>query len=226
MTLLIPAVLALFVIAYLLFGEQRIAKKKASKHKQSAQDFMNVIIIRDDGIVETKDNYLIGFLSVTGRKTDLLSSREQLGLIDQQTAEVSTVSGAWQILAVSQPADNKGIGTQYTEILDTSSDPIQKKLLREAIRHQNRMLLSGENVERQFYIKMWEPVRDGADADLNSRLNQMRKCFDISGFTCERANREEVIQLTNMIHNPAALIFEPEEIVSGLPEIEERGYAS
>lgn len=219
MKLIVIFVLGMAMAAYALYSDKWKSKKKGRGNKKTTQEFLNVMDITSDGIIETADGYYIGFLMVAGRKTDLLSRREQQGLIDQQTAEVSTLSASWQILAVSQPEDNAAIVSQYTELLDYTQDMIQKKLLREAIRYQNRLLLDGENMERQFYIKLWEAKRDGAERELNSRLNQFAKCFDVSGYTCERAGREDVIRLCSMIHNPAALIYEPEDIDYGLPEI-------
>lgn len=214
MKLIILLVAAMAVAAYFLFFDKRPKSKKGDKRK-TAQEFINVLDISQDGIIETRDGFYIGYIIVSGRKTDLLSRREQQGLIDQQTAEVSTIASGWQILAVSQPEDNAALIQEYTELLESTQDPIQKKLLREAIRYQNRLLLDGENMERQFYIKLWERGQDGARQELKNRLNQFSKCFDVSGYTCEHASREDVIRLCNMIHNPASLLYEPEEIQSG-----------
>jgi len=218
MKLIIIFVLGMAVAAYFLFFDNK-KPKKDKNGKKTTQEFINVIDISPEGIIETRDGYYIGTLMVSGRKTDLLSRREQQGLIDQQTAEVSTLASGWQILAVSQPEDNAAIVSQYSELLDNTQNMIQKKLLREAIRFQNKLVLDGENMERQFYIKLWEVKRDGAEQELGSRLNQFAKCFDVSGYTCERANREEVIRLCNMIHNPTALLYEADDIEYGMPWI-------
>ena len=147
MKLIILLVAAMAVAAYFLFFDKR-PNKKGDKRK-TAQEFINVLDISQDGIIETRDGFYIGYIIVSGRKTDLLSRREQQGLIDQQTAEVSTIASGWQILAASQPEDNASLIQEYTELLESTQDPIQKKLLREAIRYQNRLLLDGENITMQ-----------------------------------------------------------------------------
>lgn len=217
MKLIILFILALAALAYFIFFDKKPEQKK--KQKQSVQELMNVVTINRNGIVITRDQYYIGFLEVSGRKTDLLSEREQQGLIDLQTAEVSTMQEAWQILAVSQPEDNSAIVNQYVEELEQTDSPVKKKMLREAIAWQNKMLLSGENRQRQFYIKLWEKQRDGAEAELAGRMNQMQRSFEIAGFACEQAGREEVIRLCNMIHNPSALLYEQADVDYGIPEI-------
>lgn len=201
-----------------LYSTYRGQKAKSGSSRKNVQEFMNVVDI-ENSFIYTKDNYLIGFLQISGRKTDLLSGREKAALTQQMTAEVATISSAWQILAVSQPEDNSALIGQYQEMLDTTN-PIRKKLLREAIRYQNELLLSGENMERQFYLKLWEYQKDGAEKELMEKLNQFAKCFDISGYSCEIVNREEVIRLCNLVHNPSAVLYEGEELTTGLPRLE------
>lgn len=185
--------------------------------QKTVQEFMNVSDI-EQSFIYTRDNYLIGFLQISGRKTDLLSNREKAALTQQLTAEVSTVNICWQLLAVSQPEDNSALIYQYQEMMDTQN-ATRKKLLREAIRYQNELLLSGENVERKFYIKLWEYRKEGAEQELMEHLQQFAKCFDISGYSSEILGKEEVIRLCNLVHNPAAILYEGDEISRGMPRL-------
>lgn len=193
---------------------------KRQDNQKSVQDFMNVIDI--DQYIHTKDQYLIGFLHVSGRKTDLLSDQEKRSLTAQMTADVSTCNFPWQILAVSQPEDNSDIIYQYQELLEETENPQRKKLLREAIRYQNELMLSGESMERQIYIKVWEYQKDGADRDLMDKLQQLAKCFDVSGYSVEVLRKNAIIRLSHLIHNPMAVIYEADvdEEASRLPRLE------
>lgn len=204
------------VYLYSTYGTSKTKKRNSQK---TVQEFMNVVDI-DHSFIYTKDNYVIGFLQISGRKTDLLSNKEKAALTQQLTAEISTVTTGWQLLAISQPEDNSALIYQYQEMMDTPN-PIRKRLLREAVRWQNELLLSGENVERKFYIKLWEYQRDGAEQELIERLRQFAKCFDISGYHSEIQSREEVIKLCNLVHNPASILYEPEDIQKGVPGIKE-----
>lgn len=214
---LVILILALAVCVGFFIYSNRPKKSKASDTRKNVQDFMNVQDIQN-GIIYTKDNYLIGFLQISNQKTDLLSKREQVAQTKMLTAELSTIPAPWQILAVSRPEDNTALIQQYQDMIENAS-PIRKKLLREAIRFQNEQSLSGENMERQFYIKLWEYRRDGAEKELMDKLYQFAKCFDISGYHCEIVKREAAIQLCNLVHNPAAVLYEPDEISTALPHI-------
>lgn len=219
MKLIILVVLLLIcggAYVYSTYGRKKGSSPSAG-NQRTVQEFMNVSDI-EHSFIYTRDNYLIGFLQISGRKTDLLSNREKAALTQQLTAEVSTVNTSWQMLAVSQPEDNSALIYQYQEMLDTQNT-IRKKLLREAIRYQNELLLSGENVERKFYIKLWEHQREGAEQELMEHLQQFAKCFDISGYSSEILAKEEVIRLCNLVHNPAAILYEGDEISRGMPRL-------
>ena len=152
--ILILSIAAVAFAIYMVKENEKEKHKLSGTKKKTTRDLMNVIDIDEQGIISTQDGYLIGFLATDGIRTDLLNKREQEGLIEQQTADVSTNATDWQILAVSRPEDNSDLIEQYNELLDQTQDPIRKRLLREAIRYQNRLLLEGANVERQFYIKL------------------------------------------------------------------------
>lgn len=219
MKVIIIMVIILGFGIYYLFTNSKIGEKKPGSQR-SVQEFMNVIDI--DSFIYTRDHYLIGFLKVSGRKTDLLSDREKYSLTQQMTADVSTCSFPFQILAAPQPEDNSALIYQYQEMLNTTNpNPIRKKLLREAIHYQNELMLSGENMERQIYVKVWEYQKDGAEQDLSEKLQQLARCFDISGYSVELLKKEDVIKLNNLIHNPRAVIYESDSIDTGiLPGLE------
>lgn len=209
MKLLLLIIVAAAFTVYILKGNGKEQRKALAENKKTTQDLMNVKDIDEDGIIVTQDGYLIGFLATDGIKADLLNRREQEGMIEQQTVDVSVNVTDWQIVAVSRPEDNSDLVEQYNEQLEQTQDPIRKRLLREAIRYQNRLLLEGANVERQFYIKLWEKDGEGGKEELLQRLRRMGKCFSGNRWSCELVKRDEVITLCNLIHNPGAVIYEP-----------------
>lgn len=204
--IMIVLIAAFGIYSYLSSHNSHKQGKKQHENQKTVQDFMNVMDI--DQYIHTKDQYLIGFLHVSGRKSDLLSDQEKRSLTAQMTADVSTCNFPWQILAVSQPEDNSDIIYQYQELLEETDDPMRKKLLREAIRYQNELMLSGESMERQIYIKVWEYQKDGADRDLMDKLQQLTKSFDVSGYSVEVLRKNAIIRLCHLIHNPMAVLYE------------------
>lgn len=205
---IIIIVVFLIICAGFFVYSNKPRKGRKKNNRESVQDFINVQDIKN-GIIHTKDNYVIGFLQISGAKTDLLSAREQVAQTKALTADISTISSGWQILAVSRPEDNAALIQQYQDMIDNAS-PIRKKLLREAIRFQNEQLLSGENMERQFYIKIWKYQHDGAEKEVVDKLYQFARCFNISGYLCEIVKQEEAVQLCNLVHNPTEVLYDPD----------------
>lgn len=76
MKLIFLIILALAGAGCYLYSMYRGQKAKSGSSRKNVQEFMNVVDI-ENSFIYTKDNYLIGFLQISGRKTDLLSGREK-----------------------------------------------------------------------------------------------------------------------------------------------------
>lgn len=213
--------LFILLIILLIVGVGFLASSKAPKKKErlSVQDSLNLLDI-NQCFTYTEDHYVIAFLQISGRKTDLLSDTEQRALTKRLTADLATLDFSWQILALSQPEDNSAIIYQYQTMLEATSNPVRKKLLREGILYQNNLMLSGMNTERQFYIKLWEVDQDGAESALMDKMNQISKCFEGGGYTASFLYKSSIIQLNNLINNPSALIYENDMDTGVLPRLE------
>ena len=63
--------------------------------------------------------------------------------------------------------------------------------------------LSGEVVERQFYIKIWDRVSDGVERDLLQKLKLLGGYFSDSGIQTEILEQQDIVRLCNLVNNPA-----------------------
>jgi hypothetical protein len=64
--------------------------------------------------------------------------------------------------------------------------------------------LSGEAIERRFYISIWERYTSQRSVDdLRKRMNEYESRFQSVGITVEIVQDREIAQLINLIHNPA-----------------------
>ena len=62
--------------------------------------------------------------------------------------------------------------------------------------------MSGEVVERQFYISLWEKSVEGAERDLLNRARLMAENFNGSRVSCEILEQQEIVRLCNLVNNP------------------------
>ena len=69
---------------------------------------------------------------------------------------LSSAQYPFQLLAVSRPVDISPLLSELSATLTSSSDVKQKELLKQEIVEMGAFALSGEVVERQFYIKIWD----------------------------------------------------------------------
>ena len=85
--------------------------------------------------------------------------------------------------------------------------------------------LSGEVVERQFYIKIWDRVSDGVERDLLQKLKLLGGYFSDSGIQTEILQQQDIVRLCNLVNNPAYVHLEDSGINAAIPILESVGVA-
>ena len=85
--------------------------------------------------------------------------------------------------------------------------------------------LSGEIVERQFYVSFWEQVGDGGETrdterELARRTALFAEKFSGCGIPCEGLGEKEIVRLLNLVHNPSYTHLEDTEFFATIPTLE------
>jgi hypothetical protein len=133
-------------------GRRKSPASTDSLAMQTAQNFINVKDIRDKYLY-TKDGMLFIFLRVHSISIDLYSKAEKNTLIKSLTAELSDIQHPFKFIALSRPVDISPLIADMTEMLKAADDK-RKELLRQEILQMSSYALSGEVVERQFYVEL------------------------------------------------------------------------
>lgn len=131
----------------------------------------------------------------------------------------------FQLLAVSRPVDISPLLSELSATLTSSSDVKQKELLKQEIVEMGAFALSGEVVERQFYIKIWDRVSDGVERDLLQKLKLLGGYFSDSGIQTEILEQQDIVRLCNLVNNPAYVHLEDSGINAAIPILESVGVA-
>ncbi len=63
--------------------------------------------------------------------------------------------------------------------------------------------LSGEVVERQFYIMLWEDYEEGIERDILKRAMEFSSKLESSSIKCNILTENKIVRLCNLINNPA-----------------------
>lgn len=205
--------LPMIMIALCLFGGIGtffFMKFMVSHKKQinTAQDFVNIVDIKDHCLY-TKDDHVMSYFKIQPISIELLSEREKETLCNMLTAELSSLNEPFKFIAISRPVDISALISEYTDLLHHSSDQIQKALLRKEIYEMNDYALSGEVVERQFYIVLWQTYCDGVEDDLLKKTKDFIRRFESCGVTCTLLQEEDIVGLCSLINNA---VYEKSEV--------------
>ena len=68
--------------------------------------------------------------------------------------------------------------------------------------------LSGEVVERQFYIMLWEEYEEGIERDILKRAMEFLSKLEGSNIKCSILSESKIVRLCNLINNPAYVNLE------------------
>ena len=93
----------------------------------------------------------------------------------------------------------------------------RKELLRQEILQMGGFALSGEIVERQFYIALWEKQEEGIERDLLKRASLLCEKFATGGVTCDILTEKEIVRLINLVNNPSYTHREDAETAASIP---------
>lgn len=177
-------------------------KNKIDNKKETAQDFVNVKDIKDK-FLYTRDEKIISYIQINPIDINLLSKREKQTLARTLTAELTSERKTFKFIAVSRPVDISPLLTEYQNIISNTTNQKQKELLRHEIYSISNFALSGEVVERQFYIMLWEDYEEGIERDILKRAMEFASKLESSSIKCNILTENKIVRLCNLINNPA-----------------------
>ena len=183
---------------------------------QTAQEFINVRDIQDK-FLYTTDGLILTFVRIHSISIDLYSKEEKNSLICQLTAELSDIQYPFKFLAVSRPVDISPVITDMQSMLKEADDR-RKELLRQEILQMSGFALSGEIVERQFYVSLWERAEE-AEKELFKRAALFSEKFSGCGIPCDVLGEKEIVRLLNLVHNPSYTHLEDTEFSAAIPTL-------
>lgn len=206
------------VLFYLRSGS-RNKHSSVPTHELTAQQFINVKDIHGYYLY-TLDGWVLCFLKITPISIDLLSSNEKNQLIQMLTAELSTIQSPFKFLAVSRPVDISSLISQLTSLLQTH-DSKQKELLKQEIAEMNTLAVSGEVVERQFYMTVWHKLEPDGEREALQQIKKLAQHLEDCHVQSKVLKQQEIVRLCNLIHNPGYTHLEDTNIQANMPFLRE-----
>lgn len=225
--MLLPIIMLLLCLAgggavfFYLNMSSRQKKATLDTKQQTAHEFINVKDIRGHYLY-TLDGLVLCFLKISPVSIDLLSKSEKQHFINMLTAELSTVQFPFKFIAVSRPVDISPVISQLSSLLNTD-DAKQKELLKHEILEMNSFALSGEVVERQFYISVWNRVEPDGERETLQRIKRMAQHFEDCQVQTYILKQQDIVRLCNLVHNPGYTHLETADQEVVIPFLTEGG---
>lgn len=173
--------------------------KKKEKIKTCNEE-INILDIRNNAIY-TRDDYIIMALKINSINIQLYSKRELNQKIKEITTELTNDLKELKFLSISRPVDVTGLIDKLREILSDAETQKRKNLLKQNIRETIRLTITGDVVERQNFITIFEKNTDIAEKELLKRAMDLVNKFANCGIKAEILNEQELIQLCNSTLN-------------------------
>lgn len=188
---------------------------KQSRDEQTAQQFTNIVDIKDH-FLYTKDGYIIMFLKIESISIDLLSIAEQVQVVKTLTAGLSAEKKPYKLISISRPVDISPIISHNQTLMLDSNSAIQKALLRQEMLVMSEYAMSGEVVERQFYLSIWERCEEGIEKEIYKRIAELESHFQAIKVRTTVLGEKEIIRFCNLVNNPAFSHIENTDYDTGI----------
>lgn len=168
--------------------------------KKSCNDEINILDIKNN-FIYTKDNYIIMALKIYAINMQLFSRRELNLKVKEVTNELANDLKELKFITVSRPVDVAGLVENLRVLSSETETQKQKNLLKQNIKETVRLTVTGDIVERQNFITIFEKNSDVAEKELQKRAMDLVNKFNNCGIRVEILGEQELIQLCNSTLN-------------------------
>lgn len=205
-----------------LFGGGAAADEEQARRALTANEFVNVKDVRGP-VLYSKDGLIFAYLKITPISLELLSPREQFKKIRSFAAEFSSERKPFKFFSISRPVDISGLSAWLGTLLRETDNPIRKELILDEMREISAFAVTGEIIERQFFLIIWEHAGNAVDGEkeLLRRANDLENKFSSCEMIAELCGQETVIRLLNLFANPNYAHLEDSSVSPTIPFIKE-----
>lgn len=183
--------------------------RKAAAQK-TAQEFVNAKDLGNNCLY-TLDGMIFAYIKIEGLCLELYSRQEQKLICRNLSSALSQIKRPYKYIAVSRPVDISKSLQEYEELYGTAEGG-RKKLLKNEMRGLADMVMSGETLERQHYIVIWDTVQRADEHSIVIAANDLLKKFTENGISAELVDKKGIVRLCNLVNIPAYVHIESADI--------------
>lgn len=195
-------------------------EERALEARATAQEFVNA---RDVGenCLYTNGGYIMSAIKLDGLSIELYSFAEQEIIKNNLSARLSSIRYPYKYIAVSRPSD---ISLALQEYGDLYSEAVggRKKLLKSDMDTLVNMVVSGETLERQYYIVLWNSIKREDERAITARAEELARIFSENRVKGTVLDKRGFVRMCNLVNIPAYAHIESMDIEDNLAVLRQR----
>lgn len=193
-----------------LFGSKE--KEKTCNEEINVKDIRNNFLYTNDSIV-------MCYIKIHPLNLYLLSNKEKESIMKQLSAELSSETKAMKFFSIARPVEVSSVLDDLRSLQNEALNQVQKVLIRLHINEVLRLTLTGDRVERQNFLIIWQEVNDYAEKDLLKRAMELTNKFATCNIKTEILDEQQIIQLCSSFTNMNYAYKEDSDYEDNLPMI-------
>ena len=194
-----------------------------SKEKtQSLNDFLNIKDIKDNYLY-TLDGQVILFIKVFPINIELLSDEELEIKMDANSIEFSNEQYPYKILVIPRAVDISEHIREQEELKKTLEDDICIKIINNRIIATTEIVENKNIIENEFYIMIYDNVRDNTENELNKRANNWIQRLKNCDLKSEVLEERDIILLIKSFTIPEFARTEGTDYADNIVKINRKG---
>ncbi len=170
------------------------------KKEITCNDEINIKDIRNN-FLYTKDDKIMCYIKIQPLNINLLSIKEQEQIIKNLSGELSSESKEMKFFTISRPVDVTELLDDLRNIQNESLDQVQKTLINRHINNTIKLTFTGDAVERQNFLIIWQEINEYAERDLLKRAIDLVNKFSSCNIKSEILEEQYIIQLCSGFTN-------------------------
>ena len=195
-------------------------EERALAARATAQEFVNARDVGENCLYTSDDN-IMAAIKLDGLSIELYSFAEQDFIKNNLSARLSSIRYPYKYIAVSRPAD---ISLALQEYGDLYSEQIafSKKLLKSDMDTLVNMVVSGETLERQYYIVLWNSIKREDERAITARAEELARIFSENRVKGTVLDKPGIVRKCNLVNIPAYAHIESMDIEDNLAVLRQR----
>lgn len=167
---------------------------------KTCNEELNIKDIRNNYLY-TNDNKIMCYIKIQPLNLYLLSNKEQEQIIKQLSAELSSETKEMKFFSIARLVDVGDLISSLQDMASISLDQVQKALLKKHINETIRLTFTGEAVERQNFLIIWQDYNDYAEKDILKRAMELVNKLANCSVKAEILDEQYIIQLCSGFTN-------------------------